>query len=249
MGDGKIYIYGRHSVMEAVLHKKEVILEVFFIEDSKDKHLQSLVFEAGIKTSVLDSKNLPGDLDKSVTHQGVVAVISEKKLMVLYKDFVSGLKISPQTALLVLGEVQDPHNVGAVIRSAAAFGISGVLIPPHNQAGVSGAVVKVSAGMAFRVPLVSISNVNTALRDLKEKGFWTYGLDGRGETVLGEEKFEKPSVFVLGNEGEGLRKMTGETCDILLKIPLHERCESMNASASVAVVLYEWARQHPDALT
>jgi len=109
-------------------------------------------------------------------------------------------------------------------------------------------VVKVSAGMAFRVPLVSISNVNTTIRDLKEKGFWMYGLDARGDAVLGKETFDKPTVFVLGNEGAGLRKMTAEVCDTLLSIPLDQRCESLNASASAAVVFYEWARQHPSTI-
>ena len=169
--------------------------------------------------------------------------------MVAYKTFKQTLKNDPTTALLVLGEVQDPHNVGAVIRSAAAFGLAGILIPPHNQAPVTGTVVKVSAGMAFRIPLVTIPNVNTVLRDLQADGFWVYGLEGAGTTTTITEKYSRPSVFVLGNEGEGLREKTKELCDELLSIPIHPRCESLNAAAATAVVLAGWSAQHGDALS
>ncbi len=102
--------------------------------------------------------------------------------------------------------------------------------------------------MTFRVPLVAIGNVNTTIRDLKERGYWIYGLDGRGDTEVTKEQFDRPTVFVLGNEGEGLRKMTAEACDTLIKIPMHNRCESLNASASTAAMLYAWSAQHPEAL-
>jgi 23S rRNA (guanosine2251-2'-O)-methyltransferase len=144
--------------------------------------------------------------------------------------------------------VQDPHNVGAVIRSAAGFGLTSVLIPKHRQAGVTGTVVKVSAGMAFKIPLVEVANVNRAIEDLKEIGFFVYGLDGGGDSALTTEKFTKASVFVLGNEGEGMRQKTREHCDIILSIPTHARCESLNASASAAVVFYAWSAQHAAAL-
>ena len=95
--------------------------------------------------------------------------------------------------------------------------------------------------MAFHIPLIAINNVNATITDLKKKGFWVYGLSGDGEVSLPDEAFEKPSVFVIGNEGSGLRKMTAEACDTLLSIPIDTRCESMNASASVAVALYDWS--------
>ena len=144
--------------------------------------------------------------------------------------------------------MQDPHNVGAVIRSAAAFGLAGVLIPPHNQAPVTGTVVKVSAGMTFKIPMVSISNVNTTLRDLQASGFWVYGLDGDGSTSTVTEKFTRPSVFVLGNEGSGIREKTKEVCDDILSIPIHPQCESLNAAAATAIALASWSAQHQSAV-
>ncbi|MCD5382327.1 MAG: 23S rRNA (guanosine(2251)-2'-O)-methyltransferase RlmB [Candidatus Pacebacteria bacterium] len=242
--DTHTYIYGRHPVMEALMHRPDCVEAVFLIAESKDAHLQSLITEHNIAQEVLYPKQLPGGLERIVVHQGVVARISVSQLTEEYKDFITAQTPAPNTALVVLGEVQDPHNVGAVIRSAAAFGVSGVLVPPHNQAPITGVVAKSSAGMLFRMPIVTIPNVNTTLRDLKERGFWIYGLDGRADTSVSEEQFNRPSVFVIGNEGRGLRKVTAEECDTLLAIPMHERCESLNASTSAAVILYAWSVQH-----
>jgi 23S rRNA (guanosine2251-2'-O)-methyltransferase len=169
-------------------------------------------------------------------------------LLVSFDDFLSSLDMSKNPAVAVLGEVQDPHNVGAIIRSAAAFGLSAVLIPEHNQAGVTGAVVKTSAGMAFRIPLVSIGNVNQTLKELKEKGFWIYGLAMHGSATLGTDAFDAPAAFVVGNEGAGIREKTLESCDVTLSIPMHPRTESLNAAVSAAVVFYEWSKKHPEAL-
>ena len=234
------YIYGHNPVMEALQARPDVIQEVFLKAHSKDEHLRSLLEKAGVKTSVLNERNLPGKLDSGVVHQGVVASVYLDRLLFEYKDFINELTVTDNTSVLILGEIQDPQNVGAIIRSAAAFGVDAVLVPSHNQAPVNGTVVKVSAGMAFRVPLVSINNVNATIQDLKNKGFWVYGLHGEGEMNLPGENFEKPSAFVIGNEGTGLRKMTAQACDTLLSIPTDERCESLNAAASIAVVLYDW---------
>ncbi len=243
-----IYIYGKHPVMEALENKPEILQRVFVEESLKDKDLELALKKAGITPSKLGSDNKTALGESSKGHQGVIAKVSPDKLMLSYNEFIESLEISPDTSLVLLGEVQDPHNVGAVIRSAAAFGVSGVLIPEHNQAPVTGAVVKVSAGMAFKIPLVEIGNVNTVIRDLKEKGFWVYGLEGTSDQNLTEEEFEKPSVIILGNEGSGIREKTRELCDFLLKIPMNGACESLNAAASMSVTLYEWSKKHPKAL-
>ena len=250
MLNNQTHIYGRHAIMEAAQYRPDTLGVVFLAEDSKDGHLKSVLMEAKIETQAFNPKHkkLPGDVPNTAVHQGVIAELLVEKLMQPYKEFIETIEPSPDTALLILAEVQDPHNVGAAIRSAAAFGITAVLMPPHNQAPVTGSVVKVSAGMTFRVPLVAIGNVNTTIRDLKERGYWIYGLDGRGDTEVTKEQFDRPTVFVLGNEGEGLRKMTAEACDTLIKIPMHSRCESLNASASTAAMLYAWSAQHPEAL-
>lgn len=247
MDDRYIFIYGRHAVIEALEYKPEVIVSLYIRGDIKhelDKELRSRVKIV----NTFQGDNVPKEVDKKAVHQGMIAKIDRQKLVLSYEQFRENLTITNDTCIAILGEVQDPHNVGAVIRSAAAFGVSAVLIPKHRQAGVTGTVVKVSAGMAFKMPIVEIGNVNRAIEDMKKEGCFVYGLDGGGDTSMVSEQFTKPTVFVLGNEGEGIRAKTAEHCDMIISIPMHERCESLNASASAAVAFYQWSAQHPEAL-
>ncbi len=247
MDDRFIYIYGKHAVIEALSFRPDVVSEVFLREEVREEVRAKLL--TGIKkVTIFKGDAVPREVDKHAVHQGMIAKIDKTKLVVSFEDFRRTLTVSNDTALALLGEVQDPHNVGAVIRSAAGFGLGAVLLPKHRQAGVTGTVVKVSAGMAFKIPLVEVANVNRAIDDLKKDGFFVYGLDGDGDTALSQEQFTKPSVFVLGNEGEGIRLKTKEHCDSIISIPMHPRCESLNASASAAVVFYAWSSQHPQAL-
>ncbi len=242
------YIYGKHAVAEAISKRPDIIKQIYLEPSFDDDRTLKSIAALPITPRVLQPKNPPRGVSAKVAHQGIIAGILPDLLLVPYKQFIAKTVITENTAFLVLGEVQDPHNVGAVIRSAAAFGLAGVLIPPHNQAPLTGTVIKVSAGMAFRIPIVSISNVNSTLDDLKSRGCWVYGLEGEGTVSLAEERFVKPSVFVLGNEGSGLREKTKEHCDDLLSIPIHPRCESLNAAAATAVVLATWSMQHREAL-
>ncbi len=242
------YMFGKHAVSEALAQRPDVVKQIFLDVNFSDVKIMRQIESANIVPKLLNPKNPPRGISANAAHQGIVAALLPEKLMVDYKDFINKLTITPDTALLILGEVQDPHNVGAVIRSAAAFGLSGVLIPPHNQAPVTGTVIKVSAGMAFRIPLVSISNVNSVARDLQKRGFWIYGLEGDGTVSTTTEEFPRPSAFILGNEGSGLREKTKELCDDLISIPIHPRCESLNAAAATAIVLSAWSAKHPNSV-
>jgi 23S rRNA (guanosine2251-2'-O)-methyltransferase len=249
MKDGEIYVYGKHAVAEALEHAPEgTVKRVFLAPAVDDSKLFTLLKRRAIAPAPL-STNAVKEAGRDSAHQGVIALVDTAPLMRKFEEFLDTLDPGKKPALALLGEVQDPHNVGAIIRSAAAFGISGVLIPKDRQAQLTGAVVKTSAGMAFRVPLVSIGNVNQTIRTLKNKGFWIYGLSGEGANSLVEEKFTEPSVFVVGNEGAGIREKTEELCDVLLKIPMHPRTESLNAAVSAAIVMYGWSAEHPEALS
>ena len=248
MKQEKIYIYGRHALMEALLSRPKSVQKVFLAPGVEDQELKDTIRRNGIRIAKLSDKEVR-KVGSTATHQGVIGIVSLSELLVPYKEFAENLQVNDGTSLVLMGEIQDPQNVGAIIRSATAFGVSGVLIPQHNQSPVTGAVVKVSAGMAFRIPLVTIGNVNETLRDLKKRGFWIYGLEGEAKQMLGEEQFDAPSVFVLGNESKGIREKTQELCDILLKIPMSEKSESLNVAASAAVALYAWSTKHPNALT
>ncbi len=248
MSKEKIYIYGKHALLEALENAPDAVKKVYLAPGAREKKLIDLIEKARIPLAPLEEGQGRETAGERGSHQGVIALVEIERLVISYESFIEKISPDPDTALLLLDEVQDPHNVGALIRSAAAFGISGVLMPEHNQAPITGAVVKVSAGMAFRIPLVRIGNVNTTIRDLKERGFWIYGLEGDSSRSIGKEIFDAPAVFVLGNEGVGIRLKTKELCDVLLAIPMHARAESLNVAASGAVALYAWSVGHPGAL-
>jgi 23S rRNA (guanosine2251-2'-O)-methyltransferase len=239
------YIYGKHAVKEALLARPDVVRVVHIAEATIDTEMSALITRTKISRKTFNPKKLPTGVARDAVHQGIIAEIDTSKLLVDFVDFLRSHKITNDTALAILGEVQDPHNVGAVIRSAAAFGITAVLIPEHRQAQVTGTVIKVSVGTAFRVPLVNIGNVNQTIADLKDKGFWIYGLDGEAEHSITTETFERPSAFILGNEATGIRQKTLEHCDIALRIPMSSSAESLNASVAAAVVFYAWSTHHP----
>lgn len=242
-----ISIYGKHAVRDAcVLHAASV--RMVYLADTVDAVIRSEIKSTGVPIERLDPKKLPSDVPHDAVHQGCVASVVLEKLMQRYESFMDLNEVTDDTAFVLLGEVQDPHNVGAIIRSAAAFGISAVLIPEHRQAQLTGSVIKASAGMAFRIPLITIGNVNHTIADLKKRGCWVYGLAGEATQSVADEGFEKPSVFVLGNEGDGIREKTLEHCDILLRIPISKDTESLNASVASALVCYEWSKKHPRAI-
>lgn len=248
MKDNEIYVYGKHAVAEALEHAPDkVVRKIFLAPGIDDPELLALIAKRDITPSALSANAIAG-AGRDASHQGIIAVIDTEPLMTPLEKFLRHLDMKNKPALALLGEIQDPHNVGAIIRSAAAFGLAGVLIPKDRQAPVTGAVVKTSAGMAFRVPLVSIGNINQTIRLLKDKGFWIYGLSGEGAQALSGERFTEPSVFVVGNESKGIREKTEELCDVMLRIPMHPRTESLNAAVSAAVVMYQWSLEHPEAL-
>lgn len=234
------YIFGKHALLEGLTRVPEAIRRLYVIPGHDTKAVTDKARELNIPIDRCDEGHLPRGVEKDAVHQGVIGAVSPHKILKEYKPFIQALSVTEHTCLVLLDELTDPHNVGAIIRSAAAFGVSAVLVPEFRQAQITGTVVKVSAGMVFAVPLVSITNVNTVLRDLKDRGFWIYGLTGEGDTSLSKEEFTKPSVFIFGNEGRGMREKTEEVCDFRLSIPIEQGVESLNVASSASVTLYAW---------
>ena len=242
-----IFIYGKNAVLAALQNKPETI-ERIFLEKGKafdkdfEKQVLDIVNGKKINKEIFNTADLARDL-KDANHQGILAKIKVDDLTINFEYFIENLQIDSNTCILILGELQDVQNVGSIIRSATAMGCAGILIPEHDQAQVNGTVVKISAGTAFTIPLVRINNVNNVIEKLKEKRFWIYGLDMFGEKSIFQEQFTEATCFIVGNEGDGIRAKTKEACDMLLNIPISEKAESLNASISTAIALYEWRRQ------
>jgi 23S rRNA (guanosine2251-2'-O)-methyltransferase len=174
---------------------------------------------------------------KGVPHQGVIALGVPERYVTL-EDVLESSEL-----LVVLDGVEDPHNLGAVIRTAHAAGASAVLIPDRRAAGLTETVAKAAAGALAWLPVVRVTNVNRALEKLKESGFWIYGLDERGQQDYAATDYAAKSAIVLGAEGGGLHQQVREHCDFLLKIPMAGKIASLNVSVACGVVLFEWRRR------
>lgn len=248
MKSGKIFIYGKHAVEEALRHAPHALTRIYTDSRGADRELQKLISAARVPTAPLSQGLARSDMRSGAPHQGLVGQVSSSALVEPYARFAERLAPGPDTALVLLAGVQDPHNVGALVRSAAGLGAQAVLLTAHAQAGVTAAVIKASAGMAFKIPLVEVSNLQQCLSDLKKRGFALWGLAGEGATPLPEAHFDRPAVFIVGNEAEGLPAHVRDVCDGLLSIPMHPRCESLNVAAAGAAALYAWSVQHKGAL-
>lgn len=237
-----IYLYGKHALREALLSRPQIIKKVFLDDNAMvDKEITDILTQNNITPGKLKAQ-ADISVSKDAVHQGVIALIKNEALYSDIATIDTIFKEVQNPLFVLLDELHDPHNVGAIIRSAAAFGASAVLMPEHNQSPVTGTVIKTSAGMAFRIPIIRIGNVNQTLRTLKDKGAWVYGLVMDGDTILKDAKFDTPTVVVVGNESDGIRQKTLELCDIKLSIPMSPVCESLNASIATSTVLYEWSR-------
>ncbi len=176
---------------------------------------------------------------KGLPHQGVLAFAAAQR----YADLE---EVAHGAALLVLLDgVEDPHNLGAIIRTAHAAGAAAVLVPDRRAAGLTETVAKAASGALEHLPVVRIGNVTQALETLKQRGFWIYGLDERGSSLYSDTDFAVPTVLVLGGEGRGLHELVKKHCDVLVRIPMAGEISSLNVSVAAGVVLFEWRRRHP----
>jgi 23S rRNA (guanosine2251-2'-O)-methyltransferase len=174
----------------------------------------------------------------SAAHQGVVA-FGAVGLHASLEDLLEGAKL-----LVVLDGIEDPHNLGAIIRTAHAAGAAAVVIPERRAAGLTETVAKAAAGALEYLPVARVSNVSRTLEMLKARGFWIYGLDERGEQDYHRADYAVPTVFVLGGEGNGLHELVKRHCDVLVRIPLAGRISSLNVSVAAGIALFEWKRRH-----
>lgn len=172
----------------------------------------------------------------SSAHQGVIALGAARK----YADIES---VSEAEMLVVLDGVEDPHNLGAIIRTAHAAGAGAVIIPERRAASVTDVVAKAAAGALEHLPVVRVTNINRALEDLKARGYWIYGLDERGTQTHDQTDYAQRSVLVLGGEGKGLHEQVRKHCDVIVRIPMAGKISSLNVSVAAGVVLFEWRRR------
>jgi 23S rRNA (guanosine2251-2'-O)-methyltransferase len=237
-------IFGLHAVEALLLKQPERILHVYLGErqDQKLQKILQTLSACSISYEVVARETLDR-LSQQGNHQGVLACCSPPKTYTEneLKDLLTSVTVPP--LLLILDGVQDPHNLGACLRTADAAGVHAVIAPKDRSVGLTSAVVKVACGAAETVPFVQVTNLARVLLWLKEQGIWLFGMAEGAVKTIYDEKFNMPTAFILGNEEKGLRHLTREHCDVLLKIPMNGFVSSLNVSAATAICLYEAVRQ------
>jgi 23S rRNA (guanosine2251-2'-O)-methyltransferase len=236
-------IFGINAVAEALKARGRAFQWVGMAKERDDLRLQKLIQEC--RQNNVPVKFMPRtELDRMAgtgSHQGVVAVTSQKQYNDL--DDLIAAKRSNYSLIVVLDGVEDPHNLGAILRTADATGADGVVIPERRAAGITGTVVKSSAGASEHLPVAKVTNIARTLEDLKTKGLWMVGLDERGKQNYDEVDYKMDCAIVLGTEGKGLHDLVARKCDFLVSIPMLGKVSSLNVSVAAGVVLYEVVRQ------
>ena len=228
-------IYGRKPVIDAIdsgvkIYKAFVIKQNSKIVDEIISKLQ----KANVEINFVDKRFF----DKiDMNHQGVMVEAESFQ----YKDLKD---LDKYQRLIILDQIEDPHNLGAIIRSAESFGFDGVIIPERRSASVSPIVYKTSAGAINNINIIMVKNTNRAIEEIKEAGFWVYGLAGEASSQIDQVDLKGKVCLIVGNEGKGLSRLVREKCDILINIPMKGFVNSLNASVAAAIAMYEVLRQN-----
>ena len=235
-------VFGFHAVLARLRADPKSVVEIFLDEtrnDARGKDLVALAERAGVRLMRVPTKRLDGFYGGG-RHQGVVARIDIKKISDSLDEI---LEKTEKPLLLVLDGVTDPHNLGACLRVANAAGAHAVVAPKDRAAGITPAVSKVASGAAESTPYLMVTNLARTLAEIKERNIWVVGADERAEKTLYETDLPDSIAWVLGAEGEGMRRLTRESCDLLVRIPMRGEVESLNVSVSAGVCLFESVRR------
>ena len=242
--DAENILEGRNALTEA-LASGRAIDKVFIAEGSTDRALARLAAQAKQAGAVVvetDRRKLD-QMSATGAHQGVIAMVAAHSYATL-DDILTRAKERGEAPLIVIcDELSDPHNLGAIIRTAECAGAHGVVIPKRRSVGLTAIVGKASAGALEYMPVARVTNITNAIKELKERGVWIFGTAAEGATPLYQADLKGAAAIVIGNEGDGMSRLVAESCDLKVSIPMKGRISSLNASAAAAILLYEAVRQ------
>lgn len=237
-------IEGRNAVLEA-LRAGTPVDKIYIAKGETDAslgHIASTARGKGIVVVEADRRKLDA-MSLTHAHQGVIAVAAVRAYATV-EDILSIAREKGEPPLIVVcDELSDPHNLGAVIRTAECAGAHGVIIPKRRSAGLTAIVAKTSAGAVSYMPVARVANIPSLLKDLKKQGVWVFGTAADGNTTLYNADLKGPAAIVIGSEGDGMTRLVAENCDFLVSIPMKGQISSLNASAAAAILLYEAVRQ------
>lgn len=240
------YIYGRNAVEAYLLHAPNLVRKVFLNERSMGKNIekiQDIIHNQGIEIEYVGVDFFKKKFKQNEVHQGIVAIVQPFQYQNL-NDFLSVTKIEENPTILILDQVQDPRNLGAIIRTAVCAGISAIMITTHESCDVSATTIKASTGAVFEIPIIQIVNVPQTLKKLKGAGFWICSLDMEGATNYRTTKYDLPLCVVIGGEHRGIRPIVKKAVDFQVFIPMEKSTvNSLNVSVASALIMYEISMQ------
>ena len=237
-------IEGRNAVIEA-LRAGENIDKIFIQKGETDKtlgHIASTARAAGIVVVAADKRKLDG-MSRTHAHQGVIALAAMREYVSVEDILEKAAEKGEKPLIVICDEISDPHNLGAIIRTAECAGAHGIVIPKRRSAGLTAVVAKTSAGAVAHMPVARVANIPSLIKDLKKQGVWVFGTAAKGTTNLYEADLKGAAAIVIGSEGDGMTRLAEENCDFLVSIPMKGKLNSLNASAAAAILLYEAVRQ------
>ena len=237
-------IEGRNAVIEA-LRAGESIDKIYLQKGETDRtlgHIASKARSAGVVVVEADKRKLDA-MSRTHAHQGVIALAAVREYVSVESILQRAADRAEAPLIVVCDEISDPHNLGAIIRTAECAGAHGVIIPKRRSAGLTAVVAKTSAGAVSHLPVARVANLPSLLKRLKEEGLWIFGSAADGTTSLYAADLKGPAALVIGSEGSGMSRLVSETCDFLVRIPMRGKLNSLNASAAAAILLYEALRQ------
>ena len=237
-------IEGRNAVIEA-LRVGTAIDKIYIAKGETDKtlgHIASKARAAGIVVVEADRRKLDG-MSRTHAHQGVIALAAVREYVSVDDILADAAAKNESPLIVVCDEISDPHNLGAIIRTAYCAGAHGVVIPKRRSAGLTSVVAKTSAGAVSHMKVARVPNIPSLLKDLKKRGVWVFGTAANGTTGLYDTDLKGAAAIVIGSEGDGMTRLAAENCDFLVSIPMKGDLNSLNASASAAILLYESVRQ------
>ena len=237
-------IEGRNAVIEA-LRTETTIDKIYIAKGETDKtlgHIASKARDRGIVVVEADRRKLD-HMSRTHAHQGVIALAAVREYVSVQSILEAAAEKGEAPLLVVCDEISDPHNLGAILRTAECAGAHGVIIPKRRSAGLTAVVAKTSAGAVSYMPVARVPNMAALLKDLKKQGVWVFGTAAEGTTTLYDADLKGPAAIVIGSEGDGMSRLVTENCDFLVSIPMKGQISSLNASAAAAILLYEAVRQ------
>lgn len=237
---------GFHAVQARIRHAADTIKELYVENARRDKRMQNFIAQAeqaGLRLLFVEKQRLDA-MAKGVKHQGLIAMATEVKLTLDLDNLLDELEdLGVKPLLLILDSVTDPHNLGACLRTADAAGAHAVIAPKDRAVGLNATVRRVACGAAETLPYITVTNLARTMRQLRERDIWLVGTDDQAENSIHQVDGHRGMAWVMGAEGEGMRRLTRETCDELVSIPMLGSVESLNVSVASAVCLYETLRQ------